>query len=277
MTTHGKKILVTGATGKTGRRLVPLLRARGAAVTAASRSGEARFDWADPATWPAALDGAAAVYLVPPGDPGPLPEFVARAVAAGTERFVVLSGRDTDKTGEDFGQDMLAAERAVAASGVSWTVLRANNFQQNFSEDLWHAPLLAGRLALPIGAVPEPFIDTRDIADVAAALLTGGGYEGEILDLSGPRALTFAEAVAEIARAAGRPITYVELTPEEYHAEQIAEGLPEEFATALDALFAYMRTAGFSAPTDTVRRVLGREPRDFTDYVKEAAADGVWS
>ena len=113
-------------------------------------------------------------------------------------------------------------------SGVEWTIIRPNNFSQNFSEDLWRQPLLAGRLALPMGAAPEPFVDAQDIADVAATLLTSPGHHEQVYDLSGPRALTFDAAVATIARVTGRSIRYVELTPEQYHAELLAEGYPAE-------------------------------------------------
>ncbi|NYI96223.1 uncharacterized protein YbjT (DUF2867 family) [Streptomonospora nanhaiensis] len=139
---------------------------------------------------------------------------------------MVLSGRGMDKVGEAFGAGMAAAEAAVASSGAEWTVLAANNFAQNFTEDLWYAPVMAGRLALPVGAVPEPFVDVGDVAEVAVAVLTSDGHAGRRYELSGPRGLTFAEAVRTVARASGRAVDYVELTPEEYRAELAAEGMP---------------------------------------------------
>ncbi|RKT19347.1 uncharacterized protein YbjT (DUF2867 family) [Streptomyces sp. 1114.5] len=301
MTTEHHEILVLGATGKTGRRLVRRLREHGGLhdhglrVRAASRKGETRFDWDDPGSWDTALAGAGSVYLIAPEDPAPVPGFVDRAVTAGVRRFVVLSGRGLDRVGPDFGQGMAAAERAVRASGVDWAILRANNFHQNFDEDLWHAPLRAGRLALPIGAVPEPFVDAEDIAEVAAALLTRPAPDtpaapdapntpdgltalgGRTHELSGPQPLTFDEAVDVIARAAGRPMRYVELTPEEYRAELRADGHPEAAVRALDALFALHRDGHTAEPTDGVRQVLGREPRSLADYAARAAAAGAWA
>ncbi|SEQ65490.1 NAD(P)H-binding protein [Streptomyces radiopugnans] len=277
MTTHTDAILVLGSTGKTGRRLVSALRAADRPVRAASRSGEVRFDWFDRETWAAALDGAAAVYLVAPGDPAPVRPFVEQAVEAGVRRFVALSGRGIDQVPAGFFRGMAAAERAVRDSGAEWTVIRPNNFSQNFDEDLWHAPLRAGRLALPIGSVPEPFVDAQDIADVAAVLLTSDGHHGRVYDLSGPRALTFGAAVETIAGAAGRTIRYEELTPREYRAELLAEGVPEEAVGELDAMFAAMRAGHLAEPGDGVRRVLGREPADFGAYASRAAAAGAWS
>jgi uncharacterized protein YbjT (DUF2867 family) len=275
MTTH--PILVMGATGKTGRRLVRTLRADGHPVRAASRSAEVRFDWSDQDTWPAALAGVSAVYLIAPEDPDLAEVFVARATAAGVRRFVALSGRGMDRVPPHVFRGMAAAERAVRGSGAEWTIIRPSNFDQNFDEDLWRAPLRAGRLALPIGDVPEPFVDVEDVAEVAAVLLTADGHHEQIYDLSGPRAITFAAAVATIAKAAGREIRYEELTPEQYRDELLAEGVPGEAVTDLDAMFAGMRAGQLAEPADGVRRVLGRDPADFDDYAVRAAAAGAWS
>ncbi|MFC7547237.1 NAD(P)H-binding protein [Plantactinospora sp. GCM10030261] len=272
MTTHAELILVLGGTGKTGRRLVRALRGSGRPVRAASRSGEVRFDWSDQSTWPAALAGASAVYLVAPEDPALAELFVKQATGAGVGRFVALSGRGIGQVPADAFPGMVAAERAVRDSGAQWSIIRANNFNQNFDEDLWRDPLRAGRLALPMGPVPEPFVDVQDVADVAAVLLTSDGHHGRVYDLSGPRSLTFAEAVATIARAAGRPIEYVELTPEEYRVELRSAGWPAEAVAGLDLMFAGMRAGHLAEPADGVRRVLGREPIDFETYADRAAA-----
>ncbi|MDA0564358.1 NAD(P)H-binding protein [Streptomonospora sp. S1-112] len=277
-TTHPHpSFLVLGGTGKTGRRVAARLRAQGARVRAASRSGEVKFDWAAPATWGPALDGASAVYLVAPEDPAPVAPFVAQATDAGVRRFVVLSGRGMDLVGKAFGAGMAAAEAAVAASGAEWTILAANNFAQNFTEDLWHAPVLAGRLALPVGDVPEPFVDVEDVAEAAVAVLTGEGHAGRRYELSGPRGLTFAEAVRTVARASGRGVDYVELTPEAYRAELAAEGMPPEGVAAFDALYALLRTGRLAEPADGVRRLLGREATDFTAWATRVAAEGAWA
>ncbi len=271
-------ILVLGATGKTGRRVVRRLReTEHTRVRAASRSGEVTFDWARPDTWEPALAGTDAVYLVAPDDPAPVGQFVELATTAGVRRLVALSGHGMDKAGEDFGRGMAAGEAAVRESGAEWTILRANNFFQNFDEDLWLAPLRAGRLGLPIGTMPEPFIDAEDVAAVAAAVLTRNGHAGRIYELSGPQALTFAQATETIARAAGRPIRYEELTPEAYRAELLAEGWPEAAADAFGAMFALHR-AGYTAEvTDDVRRVLGRAPVELEPWARRVAARGTWA
>ncbi|MCP3011936.1 NAD(P)H-binding protein [Nocardiopsis dassonvillei] len=270
--------LVLGATGKTGRRVAARLRLRGTRVRTASRSSRTRFDWSDPDGWDAALRGATAVYVVPPAVPGPVHEFVARAEEAGVRRLVLLSGHGSDTWGDSaFGLDMRSAEEAVRGSALEWTVLRPSNFDQNFDEDLFHAPLVAGELALPAGAVPEPFIDLEDVADVAAAVLTETGrHAGRIYELTGPRALTFGEATELISRASGLPIAYKQVSPDEYVASLVEEGWGEGDARHVAEMFVLMERGGLAETTDGVATVLGRAPRTFEDYVVRAAAAGAW-
>ncbi|MDI6098997.1 NAD(P)H-binding protein [Actinoplanes sp. NEAU-A12] len=270
--------LVLGATGKTGRRVAARLRLHGGPVRAASRSSATRFDWSDPGGWDPALRGVTAAYVVPPPVPGPVHEFVARATAAGVRRLVLISGRGADSWGDStFGLDMRSAEDAVRGSGLEWTVLRSSNFDQNFDEDVFHAPLVAGELALPAGAVPEPFIDVEDVAEVATTVLTEPGrHAGRIYELTGPRALTFAEATELISRAAGRPVTYKQISPAEYAAALVEQGWGDGDAHHLAEMFVLMERGILAETTDAVATVLGRPPRRFEDYVVRAAAAGVW-
>ena len=270
--------LVLGATGKTGRRIVARLRLNGTPVRPASRSSRTPFDWTDPGGWDAALHDVDAVYVVAPQVPGPAHEFVARAEAAGVRRLVLLSGRGADTWGDsEFGVDMRSAEEAVRGSALEWTVLRASNFDQNFDEDLFHAPLVAGELALPAGAVPEPFIDVEDVADAAAAVLgEPGRHAGRVYELTGPRAITFAEATELISRAAGLPITYRQVSPAEYVAALVEQGAGEDEAKHVAEMFVLMEKGLLAATTDDVGTVLGRPARTFEDYVVRAAAAGAW-
>ncbi|MFD4319113.1 NAD(P)H-binding protein [Streptomyces sp. NPDC058548] len=270
--------LVLGASGKTGRRIVARLRLRGSPVRAASRSSPTRFDWSDPGGWDAALRGIAVVYVVAPSVPGPVHEFVARAESAGVQRLVLLSGRGADTWGDStFGLDMRSAEDAVRRSALEWTVLRSSNFAQNFDEDLFHAPLVAGELALPAGMVPEPFIDIEDVADAAAAVLTEPGrHAGRVYELTGPRALTFGEAVELISRASGRPLTYRQISPDEYAGTLVDEGFGEDDAHHVAEMFVLMERGLLAATTDDLATVLGRAPRTFEEYVVRAAAAGAW-
>ncbi|MFJ8871807.1 NAD(P)H-binding protein [Streptomyces sp. NPDC102473] len=267
--------LVLGGTGKTGRRVVRQLTGRGHVVRIGSRSGGVPFDWNDSTTWQPALAGVDAVYisyqpdLAVPGAPEAIGAFADLAVRTGARRLVLLSGR-----GEPEAE---ACEKALAASGAEWTVLRASFFAQNFSEGDFLGPILDGELALPVGDVEEPFIDADDIGEVAATVLAEGGHAGRTYDLTGPRLLTFAQATAAIGAATGREIRYATVPADAYAAELAAHGVPADVTNLLTYLFTSVLDGRNAYLGDGVRQVLGRPARDFTDHAAEAAATGVWT
>lgn len=267
--------LVVGGTGKTGRRVVERLRAHGLPARVGSRSGEPPFDWEDRSTWAPALRDARSAYisffpdLAVPGAPDAIAAFAEVAVDAGAKRLVLLSGR-----GE---QEAQQAERALQASGAEWTIVRCSWFMQNFSESYLRDPVLAGEVALPVGAVPEPFVDAEDIADVAVAALTQEGHAGQVYELTGPRLLTFAAATEEIARASGRPLRFVTVPMEAYAEAAVDGGVPDDVVRLLRYLFTEVLDGRNAHLTDGVQRALGREPRDFGDFARQAAAAGAWT
>ncbi|SDG19748.1 Uncharacterized conserved protein YbjT, contains NAD(P)-binding and DUF2867 domains [Lentzea fradiae] len=264
-------ILVLGATGKTGRRVVGALAKAGASVRAASRSGAVRFDWSDPSTWQPALTGATGAYVIAPHDPRAIAPFVEQAEAAGLSHLVLLSGKGLDDIPGDIFTSMHAAEAAVRASSLPWTVLRANNFAQNFSEELWQPGIREGVLALPVDDTPEPFVDVHDIAEVAALVLTSGdAHAGQTYNLTGPEALTFDEAVEKISKALGRPVELVRPSPDEYREILLGAGLPEPVVTELNGMYDAMRKGLLATPTDDVSRLLGRPTTSFDTYVAGA-------
>ncbi len=268
-------ILVLGGTGKTGRRVVARLQERGAAVRVGSRSGEPPFDWDDRATWAPALRGASAAYIsyfpdiAVPGAPEAVAELSRLAVAGGTRRLVLLSGR-----GEEEAQ---RAEAELQSSGADWTIVRCSWFSQNFSEDYLREPVLAGEVALPVGDVPEPFVDADDIADVAVAALTEDGHAGELYELTGPRLLTFADAVGEIADATGRDIRVTPVSHHDYAEELAGYGVPSDVVSLLRYLFTEVLDGRNARLADGVQRALGRPARDFRDFARRAAAEGAWA
>lgn len=279
MTTTGvadAKVLVLGGNGKTGRRVVEGVRRGGGRVRVGSRAGEPPFLWEDRGTWEKVLEGATAAYLAyapdlaAPEGAEAVGAFAALAVERGVRRLVLLSGR-----GE---AGALRGEQAVRDSGADWTIVRASWFCQNFSEDYLLEPVLAGEIALPAGGVGEPFVDAGDIADVAvAAFADPGRHTGRLYEVTGPRLLTFAEAAAEIARAAGRDIRYTSLPPDAYAALLTAHGVPAELVELLTALFTEVLDGRNAHLADGVQQALGRPPRDFADYARETAATGVWT
>ncbi|MBC7919851.1 MAG: NAD(P)H-binding protein [Ferruginibacter sp.] len=270
-----KKTLVLGGTGKTGSRVVQRLTHGGWPVRVGSRSGEPPFDWSDRTTWKPALQGINAVYvayqpdLAVPGAPDAIRSFAEMAVKSGVQQLVLLSGR-----GEPEAQE---CEQIVVKAGADWTILRASWFSQNFSESYLLEPVLAGYVALPVTNVGEPFIDADDIADVAVAALTQEGHAGQLYELTGPRLLSFEEAVGEIARATGRSVHYEPVSIEAYTAVLAEHSVPDEYIGLLTYLFAEVLDGRNATLTNGVELALGRKPTDFTDYVRKTAATGAWA
>jgi uncharacterized protein YbjT (DUF2867 family) len=268
-------VLVTGATGKTGRRVAARLRAAGVPVREGSRRADPPFDWEDRSTWDAALRGVGAAYLTyfpdlaVPGAAETVGELAGRAVGLGVRRLVLLSGRG--EVGAQY------AEQLVQASGADCTVIRAAWFMQNFSEGHLLDPVLSGQVALPAGDIAEPFVDVHDITDIAIAAFSDDRHVGQVYEVTGPHLITFAEAAAEIGAAIGRDVEYRDVSGPEARDELIRGGLPAEMADDLIVLFAEVLDGHNAYLTDGVRKALDREPRDFGDYVRAAAASGVWS
>jgi uncharacterized protein YbjT (DUF2867 family) len=276
MTDPERPVLVLGGTGRTGRRVAARLRARGTAVRIASRAGSPPFDWADRSTSPAAVEGVRAVYLcfapdlAVPGAPATVADLAAVAVAVGAERLVLLSGR-----GEPDAEDTEARVRAAAESGgAAWTVVRAAWFLQNLTEGAFRDAVAGGLLALPAGDVAEPFVDAGDVADVAVAALADDGHAGRVYEVTGPRALTFAELTAEVARAGGPPVRYERVPADAWAAELRTLGVPAEEVALMTYLFTTVLDGRNSAVGDGVARALGRPPADVAGHLRAAALSG---
>lgn len=271
---QSQPVLVVGATGKTGSRVVSKLEAKGVAVRRGSRGAEIPFDWEAPATWAPALSGVSKAYvtyfpdLAFPGAVEKLEAFTKVAAASGLEHIVLLSGR-----GEHHA---LLGEEVVRASGIPNTIVCAAWFAQNFSEGYLRDPILAGVLPMPGGDIAEPIIDIDDIAEVVVATLTEDGHTGELYEVTGPRLMTFAEMADVLSAATGRSIQHLPITFEDFHANVAASG--GDFVADVFTAIARETLDGRNAhTTDGVERALGRKPRDFADFATAAASRGVWT
>ena len=268
-------ILIIGKNGKTGSRVNQRLQALGYATRPVSRSTSPAFDWDNPATWQAALEGTSAAYityqpdLALPRAEAAIEAFVEMAVVAGLKHLVLLSGR-----GEEGAQ---RAEEIVKASGLSWNIVRANWFYQNFSESFMLEDILAGELVLPAGDTIEPFVDADDIADVVVATLTGPGHHNKLYEVSGPEALTFAQCIQQISAALGRQIKYTRVPVEAYIKALKEQGVPEDLQWLLHELFTVVFDGRNSKPGSGIEQALGRPPTDFKTYVQKTLASGVWN
>jgi uncharacterized protein YbjT (DUF2867 family) len=276
MTTQQQaRVLVLGGTGKVGRRVAALLTGRGVPVRIGARTATPAFDWNNAATWTAVLDGAQNVFisyapdLAVPGAAQAVEAFTKQAAAQGAARVVLLSGR-----GEEEAE---AAERLVRHAPLPWTIVLCSWFAQNFSENFLLDPILAGEVALPVDTVTEPFVDCDDIAEVAAEALLDDRHAGRVYELTGPRLLTFGDAIQEIARASRRPIRFTTISPEEFSAGLASAGLAPDGVSLVSYLFSSVLDGRNSSLANGVEQALGRPPRDFADYARETARTGVWS
>ena len=263
--------LLIGGTGKVGTRLAERLRTERAAVRIASRTGgDVRFDWRDHATYASAVAGIDGVFIVGPGsatDWSPLlTEFLAVAAAAGVSRVALLSAR-----GVEFSKDgaVALAERAIVTGPLEWTILRPSHFAQNFTEAMF-VPV-DGEVAAPVADGAEPFVDVLDIAEVAARVLLTGSWPNQFIDISGPTALTFDEAVAVLAAELGRPVVFRNESAEEHIERLRAAGTPEGYITWRMAMLGGIRSGRDAYVSDGVERVLGRSATSFEDWARREA------
>jgi uncharacterized protein YbjT (DUF2867 family) len=276
-------ILILGGTGKTGRRIVSRLSATGASVRSAARRGaDVRFDWDDSTTWDPVLRGVDVVYLVPPTLRTDYAQvviaFVTRAQAAGVRHVTYLSARGVDQAPAEIPPRAVELDLA-SRDGLTHTYIRPGWFMQDFSEAYFHPSIAAeGVIVAPAGDGAEPFVHVDDIADVAVAtLLEPEAHAGAGYTLSGPEALTFAQAAQRISAAAGRSIAYVDVPRDEWVARAVADGIPEDYAELLAMLIDERLRVGAGAEvTDDVERVTGHPPRSFDDYVREREALAAW-
>lgn len=277
------RILVIGATGKSGRRLLPRLAARGVSVRAVSRKpgdGLTPFDWDRPDTHDAALADVDAIYLVSPDfveDPTPVVgPFLERAARAGVSRLVLVSSMGVEFPNEGPGSGRDKLERQVMAAGMDWTILRPGGFAQNFSEGfLLPGILRADAVATATGDGAVAFVDADDIAAVAAAALTEEGHAKATYVLTGPEALTFAQAAAIISDVAGRPIAHRQISSDEFTQILLRAGIPAGYAAIVVGNQEAIRDGLGARVTDIVPRVTGRPATPFADYAAGAAA--AWS
>jgi uncharacterized protein YbjT (DUF2867 family) len=280
-------ILITGAGGTVGSALVNALKGSGhplrlafhtpekAARAAAAGYDVVTYDYHRPATLAPALDGVAALFLLGTGIVGQAEgeiNVVEAARAAGVERLVKLSVWGAEEEGFALAALHRRIERAIEASGLAWTFLRPNNFMQGFLTSEAASIRAEGAFSLPAGEARVSHVDVRDIARVAAQALTEPGHTGKAYALSGPQALSYAEAATLLSTATGRPVRYVAVSDATMHAALLADGVPAPYVDCLVDLYQYFRSGGAAGLSPDVRLVTGREPIAFAQFAREYAA-----
>lgn len=268
-------ILIIGKNGKTGARVNQRLQALGYETRAVSRSTTPTFDWENSKTWQSTIEGTRVAYvtyqpdLAVPNAESSIKKFVQVAKDSGLEHIVLLSGR-----GEEGAQ---RAERVLMSSGLSWNIVRASWFAQNFSESFMLEGILEGELVLPAGDVVEPFIDADDIADVAVAALTNPAHRNKLFEVTGPLALTFAQCIEEISEAIGHSVKYTSVPVDAYINALNKQGVPEDMQWLLRELFTVVFDGRNSQVMLGVEEALGRPSTDFKTYVQKTMESGVWN
>lgn len=271
-----KKILVLGSNGKTGRRVAARLENNPEVeISLGSRNEKIPFDWEKPEIWENVVNGIDTVYitfqpdLAVPFAADAIENFTNLATKSGVQKIVLLSGR-----GE---QEAQVCEEIVKKNAKNWTIVRASWFNQNFSESFFLDPILYGIVALPRAEALEPFTDADDIADVVTAALLDESHNGKTYELTGPRLLTFKDAVNEIANASSRNISFQSLSLEEY-AQMLKEyQVPEDHIWLVNYLFEQVLDGRNSNVTSDIEKVLGRKAKDFSAYAEETAKTGIWN
>lgn len=271
-----KKILVLGSNGKTGRRVIERLKNNPEVeIRLGSRNEKIPFDWEKPETWENVLKDIDIVYvtfqpdLAIPSAVETIEKFTQTATKSGVQKIVLLSGR-----GEKEAQ---ICEEIIKENAKNWTIVRASWFNQNFSESIFLEPILAGIVALPRAEALEPFTDADDIADVVLESLLNENHNSKTYELTGPRLLTFKEAINTIAEASGRNITFQGLSLEEYTQMLKEYQVSEDHIWLVNYLFEEVLDGRNSHITSDIEKVLGRKAKDFSAYAKETANTGIWN
>jgi len=279
-----KPVLVTGATGTIGRDVAKRLSEKGVSVRAAVRDqAKARkqfgsnialtpFDFENEKTFSGALEGVEKVFLLPPLLPNQLEVmnvFVDAAKRAGVRHIVKLSaiGID-DETHPTAIKSHGANEQHIRESGLVFTFLRPNSFMQNF---FTYFPPRNGTIYLPWGNGTASFVDSRDIASVAAKILTSNGREGKIYTLTGPAALGIAEVAQILSEMTGREFKYVDVPEAAARDGMLQAGVPQWQVELIMGLHAVNKQNRWNAVTSDIEKVTGTPPTDFAQFARDHA------
>ncbi len=279
-----RTILVLTATGTVGGATVTALRARGAAVRAATRDPGAqpwpagveavRWSYDDRSTWTAALQGVDTLFLaIPAFRPDEAEEgraILAAAQAAGVRRVVKLSAAGVEGNPESGHRQV---EVAIEGSGLEYVLLRPTFFAENFVE-FYGAPIKAeGAIYLPAGAGKTAFVAAADIGAAAAAALLGE-QTGEAWVITGPEALDHDEVASVLSAALDKPVQYHDISPDLFEASLREHGAGEVAVATMSALYGYVRAGWTATVSPDVERVTGRPPQRFADWAQANA--GAW-
>lgn len=272
------RILVTGGNGQIGSALIPLLVQSGHTVVKASsrpssEPGTVHLNLATGEGLKTAFEGIEQAFLMSPPGYAKQHELLIPAIdaakAAGVKKIVLLSAMGANAS-DDI--PMRRAELHLEQSGLIWNVIRPNWFMQNFHTFWVQGIREHGQIFLPVGKAAGSFIDTRDIAAVAAVLFNSNAEDNRELDLTGSESLDHDQASAILSQATGRQIGYTEISPDAMRQGLLSAGLPADYTEFLLVILDAFK-AGYAARiTEHVPRLLGRAPTSFAEYADDYRA-----
>ncbi|EMP4392190.1 SDR family oxidoreductase [Vibrio fluvialis] len=273
------KVLVLGASGHVGQPLVAELLAKGEQVKAASRSGQAFgaaegvvFDFADPTTFDAAFDGVDRAYVMLPGGYVESKALLEPVIHAAAERNVKVVFQSVLGVDADDSIPYRQVEIALENSGVPYVILRPNWFADNF-HTYWKAGINQGVIGVPAGEGKSSFIDVRDIASSAAAALTTNRFDNQAFNLTGPEALSYAQAAQKISEALGKPVVYQAMEEGAFCDLLKSVGVPADYAEFLTSIFYPVREGWTAGVSDAVVTLTGKAPRSLDEYIADHLAE----
>jgi len=273
------KILVIGATGTVGRPLIAELLAKGESVKAASRGGQpingaegVAFEFGKPETYDLAFEGVDRAFVLLPSGHINITELLLPLIAEAARRKVKVVFQSVFGVDADDSIPYRQVEIALEASGTPFVILRPNWFADNF-HTFWKAGIAHGQIALPAADGKSSFIDARDIAASAAAALTSDQFDGKAFNLTGPQALSYAEAAAILSQATGQAIDYRAIQDAEFITTLTGAGVSAEYAGFLASIFYPVREGWTAAVTSDVETLTGAKPRSLHAYAADHASD----
>ncbi|WP_032080667.1 SDR family oxidoreductase [Vibrio fluvialis] len=273
------KVLVLGASGHVGQPLVAELLAKGEQVKAASRSGKAFgaaegvvFDFADPTTFDAAFDGVDRAYVMLPGGYVESKALLEPVIQAAAERNVKVVFQSVLGVDADDSIPYRQVEIALENSGVPYVILRPNWFADNF-HTYWKAGIDQGVIGVPAGEGKSSFIDVRDIASSAAAALTTDRFDNQAFNLTGPEALSYAQAAQKISASLGKPVAYQAMEEGAFCDLLKSVGVPADYAEFLTSIFYPVREGWTAGVSDAVATLTGKAPRSLDEYIADHLAE----
>jgi NAD(P)H dehydrogenase (quinone) len=277
-------IVITGASGKLGRRVAELVLEQTSDVILTTRNpqaldglgGDVRpADFDDPASLDAAFAGGSRLLLVSlPTIGARVPQQLAAvdaAVRAGVRHIaytsIVNPGPENPAA---VAAEHLETEEAIRASGLAWTFLR-NSIYADLQPMSAAAALASGRLVTNTGDGHTAYVTREDCAAVAAAVLVGEGHEGQAYDVTGPEAFAADDLAALYSELGGKPVEVIRVDDAAYAAGLVEHaGMPPAVAEIYATFGAATRNGALSAQTDVVERLTGRAPQALRELLAAA-------